>query len=194
MLDRLAVGLVSLPDMTYDIVLLLSDADGTRAESQKLLDRQVIARIVTSLKAGGSLQSQDGSFAASAGPERTEAILAGLLVAQEQNGVRITKPQQSGSVSLPIKLGRKPAASSTILSTNGKRKESSQDTPTGPAGVGFVDFSDDLDNPELDDDSDDDLIDEDTLLTEDDMRRPIMPRKLSRSQPNSQITPNTLSS
>ena len=44
-----------------------------------------------------------------------------------------------------------------------------------PAGVGFVDFSDDLGQPEVD--SDDELIDEDTLLDEDDLKRHVKIRK-----------------
>jgi hypothetical protein len=45
-----------------------------------------------------------------------------------------------------------------------------------PAGVGFVDFSDDLDDPIITGE-DDDLIDEDDLITEEDMARPVIQRK-----------------
>ena len=45
-----------------------------------------------------------------------------------------------------------------------------------PAGVGFVDFSDDFDVPD-DDDDDDELIDEDELMTEEDLKRPIQQRE-----------------
>ena len=44
-----------------------------------------------------------------------------------------------------------------------------------PAGVGYVDFSDDFGTPEVEDD--DDLIDEDTLLDEEDLKRPVVQRK-----------------
>ncbi|CRK26502.1 hypothetical protein BN1708_004230, partial [Verticillium longisporum] len=37
MLDRLSAGLITLPEATYDLILILSDADGSRAESTPLL-------------------------------------------------------------------------------------------------------------------------------------------------------------
>jgi len=50
-----------------------------------------------------------------------------------------------------------------------------------PADVGFVDFSDGSNDPiitsEDDDDDDDELIDEDTLLTEEDLKRPVVIHK-----------------
>lgn len=164
MLDRLAMGLVSLPTSTYDVVLLLTDSDGTRAESQKLLDRASLATVVQALKAGGRLQSQDGTFAVANGPERTEAILAGL-VPEGSNGV---VKQDSGSVSIPLKNSRK------TNGANGTPKPADQPVAK-PAGVGFVDFSDDLDMP-VEDYDDDDLIDEDDLLTAEDKTAPLMPR------------------
>ncbi|KAB8606230.1 hypothetical protein FH972_025860 [Carpinus fangiana] len=161
MLDRLAMGLVSLPESTYDLVLLLTDADGSRAESQQLLDRKSLARLVQALKSGGRLLSQDGAFALADGPERTEAILAGLIP-NGSNGV--SKPDQT-AVAMPLKLGRKKEA-------NGGANPDA--LSTRPTGVGFVDFSDDLDMP-IEDYDDDDLIDEDDLLTEEDKTAPIMP-------------------
>jgi hypothetical protein len=49
-----------------------------------------------------------------------------------------------------------------------------------PVGVGFVDFSDDLD---LDAEDDEDVIDEETLLTEEDMLRPIQQPPECQPQP-----------
>jgi hypothetical protein len=52
-------------------------------------------------------------------------------------------------------------------------------TQSKPAGVGFVDFSDDFGDPMITgEDEDDELIDEDTLLTEEDMKRPVNIRRL----------------
>ena len=68
MLDRLSLGLVSLPESTYDLILVLTDADGTRKESQNLLSRDMLALLIKTLRPGGRLRSQDGQLGASAGP------------------------------------------------------------------------------------------------------------------------------
>ncbi len=172
MLDRLALGLVSLPQATYDLITILSDADGSRRESQALINRDILNLLVQSLKSGGQLRSQDGLFGSSDGPERNEAILAGLSI---QAGVGFVKPDYSVQESVPLKFGRKKTAQaagglntpseSVSLPLNGKRKS----VDVGLAGVGFDDGMDDL--------SDDELIDEDTLLDEDDLKRPIKIRE-----------------
>lgn len=185
MLDRIAAGLVQLPLSTYDVVLLLTDADGTTRESHKLLGREVMTKVVRALKAGGLLKSQDGVFGSAQGTEKTEAILAGLV----EGGDGMMKPAEVGSVSIPLKLGKKKTngvtngvngtanGSDTVpLRVNGKRKEPE---PAKPVGVGFVDFSDDLDDPIITGE-DDELIDEDDLITEEDMARPIIQRKSAR--------------
>ncbi|KAI9835557.1 MAG: hypothetical protein M1819_002008 [Sarea resinae] len=192
MLDRLSLGLVSLPDSTYEIIMILTDADGTRSESQRLLGRDVLACLVRALKPGGRVCSQDGSFAAADGPEKREAILAGLVAASE--GGAMMKPDHSATQSVPLRFGRKkggdnstakPIANTTNgvgngtvpLALNGKRKPGNEDI-VRPAGVGFVDFSDDFGDPMVEgeegDDDDDELIDEDTLLNEEDLARPII--------------------
>ncbi|KAK7191047.1 electron carrier [Paraphaeosphaeria sporulosa] len=171
MLDRIAAGLVQLPSSTYDVVLLLTDADGTTRESHKLLGRDVMDKVAGALKAGGLLKSQDGVFGAAGGAEKTEAILAGLIDGADG----MMKPEQVESVSIPLKLRRKTnganGANGTIpVNVNGKREQA---PPVQPAGVGFVDFSDDLD-AEIITGEDDDLIDEDDLITEEDMARPVV--------------------
>jgi len=183
MLDRLALGLVSLPASTYDIILLLTDADGTRTESQKLLGRDIMDKLVQALKAGGKLRSQDEQFGATEGLEKTEAILAGLVDAGSGDGM--IKPEYMESQSVPLRFGKKantsaagtgvaPANGSVPFpSSNGKRKSISEEA-VKPNGVGFVDFSDDL---EIVTGEDDELIDEDDLLTEADMARPVVQRR-----------------
>lgn len=182
MLDRLAAGLVTLPASTYDVVLLLSDADGTRAESQSILGRDLMSKLVDSLKAGGRFRSQDGNFGTE-GAEKTEAILAGLY---NQDGDGMVKPDNTVEQAVPLRFGKKKTNTAdngaVPLPLNGKRKSVSQEPPKPAAGVGFVDFSDDFEEPLVtgeDEDDDDDLIDEDDLLTEQDKMRPIMPRKYS---------------
>lgn len=207
MIDRLAAGLVTLPAATYDLILLLTDFDGSRTETSTILNRQVLAFLVAALRPGGRIQSQDNTFAAQDGPERTEAILAGLT-SDGRSGMR--KPEDSGAQAIPLRFGRNkakanaaggPAAASEVVVTtngNGKRpslSEAHQPQPQqGPAGVGFVDFGDDLDEPiiigeddldmdlDFDDDDNADLIDENSLLTEEDMARPVIPRNVPPPQ------------
>lgn len=178
MLDRIAAGLVQLPAATYDVVLLLTDADGTTRESHRLLARDVANKVASSLKVGGILRGQDGILD---GAAKTEAILAGL--SESPNGM--VKTEHVESVSIPLKFGKKKthgangtngtvnADGSVPLNLNGKRN---QPEPVKPAGVGFVDFSDDLDDPIITGE-DDDLIDEDDLITEEDMARPVIQRE-----------------
>lgn len=175
MLDRLALSLVTLPVETYDIVLILLDADGTRTESQRLLTAPMLATIVKSLKPGGELTSQDGNFARTDSPERREAIFAGLVI--DENGA--IKPNYNTAHSVPLRLGKKneegQAASTSAIGTGvvslnlaGKRKNGPAGDLT-PAGVGFILPGDDLDMED-----DDELIDEDALLSEDDMKSTVV--------------------
>ena len=183
MLDRLSLSLVSLPEATYDLILILADADDTRMESKKLLDRDVLSRIVSSLKPGGNLQSQDGQFGADDAEERREAIFAGLLV----EGNNLVKPDHTATQSVPLRLRKNKSNSETAttsaagtgavsLNLTGKRKNGPPES-NQPAGVGYVDLVDDFGMPDADDD--DDLIDEDTLLDEEDLKRPVVQRKSS---------------
>lgn len=173
MLDRLAIGLVSLPPSTYDLILILTDADGGRRESQGLLSRAILSVLVQALRDGGRLRSQGGQLGASEGAEKNEAILAGLSF---EPGVGFVKPDTRGYDAVPLKLGRKKAQAAggvsqsnggqVSLPLNGKRK-SVEEAPL-PAGVGFDDGFDD---------SDDDLIDEDELMADEEARGPIKIRK-----------------
>ncbi|OQD62631.1 hypothetical protein PENPOL_c011G00380 [Penicillium polonicum] len=160
MLDRLSAGVVSLPATTYDLVLILTDTDGTRrSEALKLLTRDVYATLVPSMKPGAKLQTQDSALNAS---DAMEAVLAGLV--QSDNGFE--KPSFDPSAAVPLKFGLKkknkptaPAAVSVIPSF-----------PTGFAAPMGIDSPTNHDR-----DDDDELINEDTLLSEEDLTRPIMP-------------------
>ena len=187
MLDRLSLSLVSLPNSAYDTILILLDIDDTRTESQKLLNRDVLSRIVASLKPGGRLKSQDGRFASTDSNERREAILAGLVIGKDE----MIKPSYEITQTVPLRLSKKsePGVASVTptngtdavpLNMNGKRGKELSDTAQ-PVGVGFVDFSDDFDAPG--EDSDDELIDENTLLGDDDLSRPIVQRMFFPSPP-----------
>jgi len=172
MLDRLAVGLASLPPSTYDLILLLSDAHGHPTEAQNLLTREIMSKIYDSMKPGAKLQSQDGAFGSTPGPEKTEAILAGLVL-NDGPGAGMMKPASGpGSGLVMLKLGSKKNHDSVPL--NSKRKSDALQ-PDPLSGVGFVDFTDDLDIPIITGE-DDELIDEDDLLTEEDKIQGIIQR------------------
>jgi len=175
MLDRLALGLVSLPKSTYDLILLLTDVDASTQAPRPLLNREVTEKLVQSLKNGGRLQSQDGSFGQQqSSADQTEAILAGL-VADGANGM--VKPETFGSeqtVKLNFGNRRKQAANGTekaqaaavpanaveeinLASIAKKETNGSNGTQNGPlrstpAGVGFINNDDELDGGYEDED------------------------------------------
>lgn len=188
MLDRLSLSLVSLPDSTYDIILILLDADVRHSESQKLLARDVLLKIAKALRPGGRLQFQDRDLASQDSDLRREAIFAGLVV--DSNG--LVKPNHDNTQAVPLRFGKKKSENgigSTAalqitdairLPLNGKRKNGATE-PIRPAEVGFVDFSDEFDAAANENgDDDDDLIDENKLLDDDDLSRPIIQRTLPR--------------
>ncbi|CEI67062.1 Fe-S cluster assembly protein DRE2 [Fusarium venenatum] len=166
MLDRLSVGLVTLPSSTYDLVLVLSDASSKLDESLTLMKRTVLGPVAESLKPSGRLQSQNGINLEEPTLSK-EAVLAGLVSSHGgfekpdygdndgavtlKFGKKKTQPAPLADGSVPLNLKRKPVEAAP--------------KPVIPAGVGFIDLEDDLD--------DDDLIDEDTLMTEEDLARPI---------------------
>lgn len=186
MLDRLSLSLVSLPQTTYDIILILLDADNSRTESRKLLSGDLLSQVIRSLKPGGKISSQDGDFGIKDADERREAVLAGLML----EGTDMVKPNYGDTHSVPLRFSKQQNDGAAVANTsaagtgavslnlNGKRKNGPS-VATQPAGVGYIDHGDDFDTPEVDDndDEDDELIDEDTLLDEEDMKRPVIQRK-----------------
>ncbi|CAI7567358.1 hypothetical protein N7533_005906 [Penicillium manginii] len=162
MLDRLSAGFVSLPTNTYDLVLIVTDSDGShRAEALKLLTRDVYTALVPAMKAGAQLQTQDKALDAS---EAMEAILAGLV----QTGNGFEKPNFEQATAIPLKFG-----------LNRKKKTTTAPAPASapPVGLPVTGFTaNDLNGNNHDrDDDDDELINEDSLIDEEDFTRPIMP-------------------
>lgn len=178
MLDRLSAGLVALPAETYDLVLLLTSADGSRhAEAADLLTRDVFGTLVPAMRAGGKLVTQDGRFG---DKELREAVLAGLV---EKDGAFEKVDEEE--VVIPLRFGKKKTVAPTTTTDNALNGNGSvfalnaqpvtaPPVKALPIGVGF-DFGDDLDD-------DDELIDEDDLMTEEDLNRPIQVRKCNHPQ------------
>ncbi|KAL6363384.1 hypothetical protein LRP88_02797 [Fusarium phalaenopsidis] len=166
MLDRLSAGLVKLPSSTYDLVLILADASSMLGESLALMNRTILGPVAEALKPNGRLQSQDGNSLEESTLSK-EAVLAGL-VASRGGFEKPDYGDNEGAVTLKFGLKKKnqpaPLADGSVP-LNLKKKKPVEVKPVVPAGVGFIDLSDDLD--------DDDLIDEDTLMTEEDLLRPI---------------------
>ncbi|KAL0942628.1 Fe-S cluster assembly protein DRE2 [Colletotrichum truncatum] len=166
MLDRVAARMVSLPSSTYDLVLVLTDADGSRVESTRLLsDRSVLSSVAEALKPSAELRAQDGGNLANDPAVAREAVLAGLVNASGG----FSKPDYDEDQVVTLSFGKKKAAANGAVSLNKKPTVTTTAPPVSapPPGVGFVDFSDDLDM------DDDELIDEDALLTDADLTRPL---------------------
>lgn len=160
MLDRLSAGVVALPSDTYDLILVLADGEAPAASAAplRLLNRNVYTALVPSMKAGAKLQVESGSFDAT---ETREAILAGLV---EKDGV-FEKQGADEVVAIPLRRPAKKAAA---------RATAPAIAPV-TAQVGTTVTLSNLDSA-LDGDDDDELIDEDTLLNAEDLKR-IQPRK-----------------
>ncbi|KAF5855139.1 electron carrier [Aspergillus alliaceus] len=153
MLDRLSAGFVALTPNTYDLVLVLTDAQSD--ETVRLLTRDVYTALVPAMKDGARLQLQEGSLA---GGETLEAILAGLI---EKDG-GFEKPVQEAAV--PLRLGGKKKKDKTNGVQNGVQNGVATNGASAN-GVGMY-------NPAEDQDADE-LIDEDALLSEEDLKRPL---------------------
>ncbi|EPS25398.1 Fe-S cluster assembly protein dre2 [Penicillium oxalicum] len=156
MLDRLSAGLVKLSPNTYSHVHLLTDTDGSRrTEALQLLTRDVYTTLVPAMKPGAKLQTQDKPLTAA---DSMEAIMAGLV----QNETGFEKPNFEQASVVPLKLGGRKKKTTGLTGIMGSfAAPASVETNTKPQ----------TDN----NDDDDELINEDSLLDEEDFTRPIVP-------------------
>ncbi|KAI1364343.1 cytokine-induced anti-apoptosis inhibitor 1, Fe-S biogenesis-domain-containing protein [Xylaria arbuscula] len=160
MLDRLASGLATLPPTTYDLVVVLTDVAGPRRqEATQILTRRVYDAVAGSMKPGATLRPQEGPSL----PE-SEAILAGLV---SRGDGTFEKAEEEAPVLLRLG-GKKKNGALNGHSSNGN---GSVPVPKKQPTV-TLQLEDDLDGF---DDDDDEIIDENTLLTEEDINQTIQP-------------------
>lgn len=154
MLDRLAAGLIKLPSQTYSQILVLTDAADAHAALQ-LLDRRVFAALVPAMKVGAVLKAQSEGNATFGQAQVKEAVLAGLV--QKEGGFEKVSEEEE-EVVIPIKFGAKKKTNAGAVN-----------------GDGSVSLKKKTVTIDLDDaGDDDDIIDEDTLMTDADLKRPIV--------------------
>ncbi|KAE8152202.1 Fe-S cluster assembly protein dre2 [Aspergillus avenaceus] len=155
MLDRLSAGFVSLPADTYELVLVLAGE-----EALQLLGRDVYKVLVPAMKAGAKLQLQNGILNAG---NALEAVLAGLV---EKDGA-FEKAAQEAAV--PLRLGGRKKKDKQNEAQNGTQNGVQNGTSNGVqngATNGVQMFDPAADNG-------DELIDEDELLSDEDLKRPL---------------------
>ncbi|KAI1351846.1 DUF689-domain-containing protein [Xylaria sp. FL0043] len=161
MLDRLSSGLVALPPATYDLVVVLTDAAGARyQEAVQILNRRVYDAVAGSMKPGAILRQQEGPSL----PE-SEAILAGLVL---RGDGAFEKAEEEAPVML--RLGGKKNGVNGHNSSNISNGNGSVPIAKKQPAISLLP-DDDLDG----DGDEDELIDEDTLLTEEDINQKIQP-------------------
>lgn len=170
MLDRLAAGLVSLPESTYSLVLLLTGIDGTNVEGERLVGRDTLQQISRALQSGGVMKYQDGSPTAINESTRTEAILCGLTVNDKGELLKPAFEEQSVSLPFSFNKSRKPKKDANS-NKNGQQPAVLQNNI-----VILDNNTNDVFNTPYGDD-DEELIDEDELIDADELERPIIQRK-----------------
>ncbi|KAI1747822.1 cytokine-induced anti-apoptosis inhibitor 1, Fe-S biogenesis-domain-containing protein [Xylaria castorea] len=163
MLDRLSSGLVALPTATYDLVVVLTGAAGAwRGEATQILTRRVYDAVAGSMKPGAVLRAQDGPSL----PE-AEAILAGLV--SKGDGTFVKEKEEAPVL---LRLGGNKKKTNGVAATNGHSSNGNGSVPLAKAQpVISLLLDDDLGGF----DDDDELIDEDTLLTEEDINMKLQP-------------------
>ena len=140
-----------------------------------LTERGVMGCVAQSLKPGGRLVGQRGINGLDGSLFQTEAVLTGLM-GDEKGG--FVKPDFGGQISVRLRPGRKKRGKDQddrngMASGNGQHMENVK----LPSRIDFTDDFITMVNPGSADGLGDDLIDEDDLLGDDDLERPIIQRE-----------------
>lgn len=177
MLDRLAMNLVTLPEGIYTTVLLLSDP----VAPQERLEKPLLEKVLKAMAPGGRWKSLGRSNGGSnetwvAAADRIAFLTAGFVLEDENEGVVAVKPDFGGMKSVALNLNLRKRATGAAAVVQVAKPVMQVPVPVQVEvksnGVGFVDFSDDLD--------DDELIDEDELMADEDLATPVQIRELYR--------------
>jgi hypothetical protein len=167
MLDRLSLNLASLPDSMYSTVLLLSDPTSTLPALEKPLLEKVLAAMVS----GGRWRAY-GNLKENWAQDRLRFLTAGFLVEETADeGMVAVKPDFGGQKSVALNLRKRSTTGGAVKPVVAKPAPTPAPVAAKSNGVGFVDFSDDLD--------DDELIDEDELMADEDLATPVQIRMLA---------------
>lgn len=145
MLDRLSLNLATLPEKTYDSVILLPSSSSTPDLNPAMFDR-----VFASMVPGAKWRSRDNLLG---GCEKLVLLMAGFLVEQENGSTVLVKPDIAKSVPLrprkkgdwsgvtaPPKVVDVPAPVVAVVASI--------------SGVGYVDYGDVADDEELIDEDD----------------------------------------
>ena len=154
MLDRLSAGFVNLPADTYDHVLLLTDTDGAQRTEALTQLSRDVYKVLVPSMKLGGRLQAQDGSLAAAGAG--EAILAGLV---EKDGAFEKPTQMEGTV--PLRLGGRKKKGGVPNGVNTKKHNLSESK-----------------------DDENELIDEDGLLSEDDMKRPLQQRSFPPPLPS----------
>ena len=187
MLDRIGAGQADLRANNFAVaVIIVADLEDVAAVKALLLQEAVWAALYPALRPGAELrleQPHTAIFGAVesdwmrqiiAGGADTQAILAGFTV----EGGQVRKPMPDTFAAVPL-LRANGAGAAIENGMHGSSGTTTAKVPNGsaPVGVGFVSGEDGAVTLDEDDD-DDELIDEDTLLDEEDLAGTFSQRKL----------------
>jgi len=169
MLDRLALNLASLPQDTYSTVLLLADRENA---TEVYMNKNILEKVLASMTTGAKWRNlHDKEWV----KDRVSAVMVGFLVEDDESGTVLAKPELGATAAVPLRLKRKNGGT-TMPVVPKPVVIQPMVAPKVANGVGFIDFSDDLND-------EDEFIDEDELMADHDLASPIQQPPECRPKP-----------